>query len=89
MAQLLKEAFGFKTEQRVRLKIETKGADHEDIEHTMPAGSIGVIDHIEVYTNDQGISFHVWIPVDDTNERGIVNVFDQLDGPITDFLEAL
>ncbi|WP_315729892.1 hypothetical protein [Bradyrhizobium sp. SZCCHNRI2010] len=89
MVQLLKEAFGFKTEQRVRLKIETKGADHEDIEHTMPVGSIGIIDHIKVYTGSQGIVFHVWIPVDEAEGRGIVNTFDQLDGPITNYLEVL
>jgi hypothetical protein len=85
----LQEAFGFKAGQRVRVLEETFGSDHDDIEHAVPAGAIGTIDRIEVYTNDQGTAFHVVIPVDDTNDRFIVNVFDERDGRITDFLEAL
>ncbi|MCA1379485.1 hypothetical protein I6F34_01450 [Bradyrhizobium sp. BRP05] len=87
--ELLKEAFGLKSGQKVRVLEQTMGADHEDIEHTMPAGSVGVIDHIEVLAAPQGIAFTVWIPVDETNERGIVNVFDEADGPIANFLEAM
>jgi len=88
MAEVLKEWLGFAPDQKVKLLIETKGADHEDIEHTMPPGAGGVICSIERYTNDQGVVVTVWIPVDDSNERGIVNAFDELDGPITNFLEA-
>ncbi|WP_316200996.1 MULTISPECIES: hypothetical protein [unclassified Bradyrhizobium] len=82
------EAFGLKKGQKVRVLEETMGDDHEGIEHTMPAGSIGWIDHIE-FIPKQGTAFHVVIPVDETNERCIVNVFDESDGPITNFLEAL
>ncbi|MEY9575806.1 hypothetical protein ABIE88_003382 [Bradyrhizobium diazoefficiens] len=88
MGELLKEWNGFKPGQNVKLLVETMGADHDDIEHTMPAGSAGVIDHIERYLPPQGVGVTVWIPVDGTNERGIVNVFDEADGPITNFLEA-
>jgi hypothetical protein len=75
--------------QRVKMLVEAKGADHEDIEHTMPVGSVGVIDHIERYKMLQGVGVTVWIPVDEKNDRGIVNTFDEADGPITNFLEAL
>lgn len=88
MGELLQEAFGFKPGQQVRILEETRGADHEDIEHTMPVGALGQITDIEVFLPPQGISFTVWIPLDETNERGIVNVFDEGDGPITNFLEA-
>jgi hypothetical protein len=89
MCELLKEWNGFRPGQRVKLLVETMGADHKDIEHTMPAGAIGIIDHIERYRPPQGVGVTVWIPVDEKNDRGIVNVFDELDGPITNFLEAM
>ncbi|WP_315768536.1 MULTISPECIES: hypothetical protein [unclassified Bradyrhizobium] len=86
--QELTEAFGFKVGQKVRILEETMGSDHEDIEHVVAAGATGTIEIIEVL-RAQGTAFHVAIPVDDTNERHIVNVFDERDGPITNFLEAL
>ncbi|MEY9138580.1 hypothetical protein ABIE79_010108 [Bradyrhizobium diazoefficiens] len=55
MGELLKEWNGFKPGQNVKLLVETMGADHDDIEHTMPAGSAGVIDHIERYLPPQGV----------------------------------
>lgn len=85
----MKEWLGFKRGQKVKLLCETMGADHEDVEHTMPPGSVGLIDSIDRYPNEQGVAFTVWIPVDETNERGIVNSFDERDGPITNFLEAM
>jgi hypothetical protein len=82
----LPEAEGLKVGQRVTVLIETKGDDHESIEHTMPAGSTGYIECIKRLDGDQGLSFTVYIPVDESNERAIVNVFDELDGPITNFI---
>jgi hypothetical protein len=89
MPDLLKEWHGFVPGQDVKLLIETMGADHEDIEHTMPAGSVGTVDHIERYTNDQGVAVTVVIWVNSERDRSIVNVFDELDGPIENFLEAV
>lgn len=86
--QRLAEASGFKVGQPVTVLIETKGADHEEVEHTVPAGASGIIDSIDRYDNDQGIVFTVVIPVDATNESCIVNAFDELDGDITKFLAA-
>ncbi|MHC2552435.1 hypothetical protein [Bradyrhizobium elkanii] len=84
--QRLAEASGFKVGQQVTVLIETMGADHEDIEHTMPAGSAGIIDSIDRYDNDQGIVFTVVIRVD--AERCIVNAFDELDGDINTMIAA-
>ncbi|MEH2517385.1 hypothetical protein V1279_002958 [Bradyrhizobium sp. AZCC 1610] len=88
MAEHLGEANGFREGQRVKMLVEAKGADHEDIEHTMPAGSTGVIDRIERYDNSQGVVFTIWIPVDEADDRGIVNAFDEEDGPISNFISA-
>jgi hypothetical protein len=89
MGDQLKEANGFRPGQRVKMLVETKGADHEDIEHTLPAGSTGIIDTIERFTNDQGVNFAIWIPIDEKGGRGIINQFDELDGPISNFIEQL
>jgi ribosomal protein L21E len=64
----------------VVILVEATGADHEDIEHTIGAGAIGKIDSID------GDAYTVVIPVDAGDERHIVNVFDEEDGPITAFL---
>ncbi|WP_316196684.1 hypothetical protein [Bradyrhizobium sp. SZCCHNS3053] len=88
MGELLKEWHGFTPGQDVVLLEETIGDDHEGIEHTMPAGAIGTVDHIERYTNDQGVAVHVIIWVNNERDRSIVNVFDEMDGPITNFLKA-
>jgi hypothetical protein len=89
MGDLLQEANGFRPGQRVKMLVETKGADHEDIEHTLPAGSTGIIDSIQRFTNDQGVNFAIWIPVNEKEVSGIINQFDELDGPITNFIEPL
>ncbi|WP_316207494.1 hypothetical protein [Bradyrhizobium sp. SZCCHNR3118] len=86
MARQLKEWGGFTAGQNVTVLIETMGADHLDVEHTMPPGSAGVIDSIDRYDNDQGVVFTVVIPVD--GESAIVNAFDELDGPIEQMLAA-
>ncbi|WP_439357928.1 hypothetical protein [Bradyrhizobium sp. DASA03007] len=88
MPDLLKEWHGFVPGQDVELLIETMGADHEDIEHTMPTGAVGTVDHIERYTNDQGVAVTVVIWVNSERDRSIVNVFDELDGPINNFIKA-
>jgi hypothetical protein len=64
----------------VVLLVETEGSDHEDKEHKIGAGAIGTIDSID------GDAYTVVIPVDAGDEHHIVNVFDEEDGPITDFL---
>jgi hypothetical protein len=84
----LPESDGFKVGQRVSMLTETMGADHEDIEHTLPVGSTGIIECIEQLAPPQGRSFTIWIPVNELEGRGIVNVFDEGDGPITNFITA-
>ena len=85
----LPEAAGFKVGQRVKMLVETMGADHEDIEHTLPPGTEAIIEGIEMLAVPQGLAFTLWIPVNELEGRGIVNVFDQADGPITSFIEPL
>lgn len=89
MSKQLKDWRGFTPNQKVKTLIETKGADHEDVEHTMPPGTEGFIDNIERYSNDQGVVVTVVIWVDSSRGRAIVNAFDELDGPIENFLEAV
>jgi hypothetical protein len=84
----LREAAGLKLGQRVKMLTETKGADHDDIEHTLSAGRDGIIECIEHLAPPQGLTFTIWIPVDELEGRGIVNVFDEGDGPITNFITA-
>jgi hypothetical protein len=83
----LREAAGFNIGQRVTMLTETKGDDHDSIEHTLPLGSDGLIECIEQLDAPQGLTFTVWIPVDEAAGRGIVNVFDEGDGPITNFIK--
>jgi hypothetical protein len=79
---------GFKLGQCVTLLEETMGCDHEDIEHTLLVGSDGIIECIEHLAPPQGLTFTLWIPVNELEGRGIVNVFDEGDGPITNFITA-
>jgi hypothetical protein len=81
------EAAGLKLGQRVSMLTETKGHDHEDIEHTLKPGATGLIECIEHLASPQGLTFTIWIPVDELEGRGIVNVFDESDGPITNFIK--
>ena len=83
----LPEAHGFKVGQRITLLEETIGCDHEDIEHTIPPGRDGIIEAIEYISPHQGMGFTIWIPVNELEGRGIVNVFDEADGPITNFIK--
>ena len=89
MAELLSPWRGLTRGQKIKTLIETKGADHDDIEHTMPPGTDGVVDQIERYSNDQGVVVTIVIWVDDKRDRSIVNAFDELDGPIEKFVEAI
>lgn len=82
----MRKAAGFKLGERVCMLVETKGDDHESIEHTLPAGSFGLIECIEHLAPSQGLTFTISIPVDELEGRGIVNVFDESDGPITNFI---
>ncbi|ARQ95255.1 hypothetical protein [Bradyrhizobium phage BDU-MI-1] len=87
MGELLQEWKGFRPGQRVIVLVEAIGADHEDIEHTTPPGTPGLIDHIERYGMNQGVGVTVWIPVNGEKDRGIVNVFDEADGDIFNFIK--
>ncbi|WFU52214.1 hypothetical protein QA639_21135 [Bradyrhizobium pachyrhizi] len=89
MAERLAQWRGLTRGQKVKTLEVTKGADHEDIEHTMQPGADGVVDNIDRYDNDQGVVVTVVIWVDSTRERSIVNAYDELDGPIENFLEAI
>lgn len=89
MGELLQEWHGFKRGQEVTTLVETKGADFSDTEYTMPAGAEGFIDDIERYDNDQGVVVTVVIKTSsDDPESYIVNAFDELDGPIANFIKA-
>jgi hypothetical protein len=82
----LTESAGFKLGQRVTMLTETMGADHEDVEHTLPPGRDGIIECIEHLAPPQGLTFTIWIPVNELEGRGIVNVLDEGDGPISNFI---
>jgi hypothetical protein len=82
----LPEASGFRLGQRVTMLTETMGADHDDIEHTLPAGSTGIIECIEHLAPPQGLTFTIWIPINELEGRGIVNVFDEGDGIISNLI---
>lgn len=79
------KTIAIKAGDRVRISVACSGEDHEGQFHELPAGCFGSVDRIETYTNDQGLVFTVVIPID--AEHNIVNAFDELDGPIEDFLE--
>ncbi|WLA44915.1 hypothetical protein QIH80_23520 [Bradyrhizobium elkanii] len=89
MAERLAQWRGLTRGQKIKTLVETKGADHDDIEHTMPPGTDGVVDQIERYTSEQGVVVTIVIWVDDKRDRSIVNAFDELDGPIEKFVEAI
>lgn len=84
----MRKAAGFRLGQRVTMLTETKGADHDDIEHTLPPERDGLIECIEHLAPPQGLTFTIWIPINELEGRGIVNVFDESDGPITNFIKA-
>jgi hypothetical protein len=82
------EAKGFKVGQRVTMLVECIGNDHEDNEHRVKPGSDGLVEAIEHFAPPQGLTFTIWIPVNELEGRGIANVFDESDGPITTFIKA-
>jgi hypothetical protein len=82
----LRKAAGFTLGQRVTTMVVTRGADHEDNEHTILPGADALIECIEMLAPPQGLTFTLWIPVNELEGRGIVNVFDEDDGPITNFI---
>lgn len=84
----LPEASGFKVGQRVTMLDVCAGADHEDIEHTILPGADGLIECIEQLAPPQGLTFTIWIPINELEGRGIVNVFDESNGLITNFIKA-
>ncbi|WP_029081180.1 hypothetical protein [Bradyrhizobium sp. th.b2] len=86
--QGLRKAAGFKLGQRVTMLVETKGADHEDVEHTIHTNADALIECIEQLAPPQGLTFTLWIPINELEGRGIVNVFDESDGPISNFIKA-
>lgn len=85
----LPEGGGFKVGQRVTMLDVCIGDDHESIEHTILPGAEGIIECIETLAPPQGLTFTVWIPVNELEGRGIVNVFDESDGPISNFMEPI
>jgi hypothetical protein len=83
----LPEAEGFKVGQRVTMLGACTGADHDDNEQTTLPGADGLIECIEHLAPPQGLTFTMWIPINELEGRGIVNVFDEGDGPITNFIK--
>jgi hypothetical protein len=84
----LPEAAGFKVGQRVTMLDVCIGADHDDVEHTILPGADGLIECIEHFAPPQGLTFTIWIPINELEGRGIVNVFDEGDGQITNVIKA-
>lgn len=76
-----------KTGDWVIISCPCSGDDHEGTNHELGSGCHGKVDRIETYTNEQGLAFTVIIPVDEAHN--IVNVFDELDGPIESFLTVI
>jgi hypothetical protein len=72
---------------RVVISCPCSGEDHEGGYHELSAGCTGRVDSIDTYKGEQGLAFTVCIPVDE--DRNIVNVFDELDGPIEQFLRVI
>jgi hypothetical protein len=83
------ELAGFKLGQRVKTLVVTQGADHDDNEVTILPGADALIEGIEQLAPPQGLTFTLWIPVNELEGRGIVNVFDEADGPITNFIKTI
>jgi hypothetical protein len=86
MAEIV-EAEGFRKDQRVTVRVETMGEDHNGVEHKLPPGSTGIIESIDNLPDPQGLTFTVWIPIDEAAGQGIVNVFDESDGPFSNFIQ--
>ena len=88
----LQEAFGFKVGQEVTTLCECSGDDWEDNEQVVPAGANGTISYIQRFDNEQGIAFTVMVDVGKIDSEGdaltIVNVFDEGDGDIRQFIKA-
>lgn len=74
---------------RVRISVPCSGDNHDGENHELEAGCLGQVWSIDTYTNDQGLAITVVIPVDDEHNIVNVNVFDELDGPIENFLEKI
>ena len=86
------EKDGFHTGQRVRLLVETGGTSPDDREITLPAGAIGEIDMIHWFGGTQGWAVHIRIGDLDSDEDDpdvITNIFDDGDGPLSSFIEAI
>ena len=88
--QVMQPLDKFECNQFARLLVETRGADHEDVEHVISSGVIGQITKIELLPHPQGFTYYVSVPVPGTDGgRSIETVFDEKDGPITSFLGTL
>jgi hypothetical protein len=71
----------------VIMLVETSGEDHEGNFHTLPPGAKGMVEDVERRPDPAGWTYTVAIQTDDTDEYNIVNVFDEEDGPITNFIK--
>jgi hypothetical protein len=81
----LPEAEGLKVGQRVLMLTRPKAPITTT---SSTAGADGIIECIERIPG-QGLTFTLWIPVNELEGRGIVNVFDERDGPITKFITPM
>ena len=72
---------GLSPGSRVRALVECVGDDEHGVELRLPPGALGVVDRIDLFDNTQGVAITVAL------DAGIVNVFDQEDGPIGQVLE--
>lgn len=76
----------FTKNQHIVTLTVAKGADHNDVEHTLQPGARGFVDSIETLPAPQGLTYTVVIETGLDDESHIVNVFDETDGDITQFI---
>ena len=88
MAENLGEAFGFEEGDKVRMLVETGGDDGNSEYREYPAGTEAYIDRIDRFDGVQGIAFTLIIGPRGTDES-IANIFDENDGPVTEFFVPL
>lgn len=77
----------FKEGQRIKTRVVTRGDDHLGGEHTLQPGASGFIATIEVLPV-QGVTYTVVINTRADGKTHIVNVFDEGDGDISQFIVA-
>lgn len=88
MGKNLGEAFGFKEGDKVRMLVVTGVDDGNSEYREYPVGTEAYIDRIDLFDGVQKIAFTLIIGPLGTDES-IANIFDENDGPVTEFFVPL